>query len=156
LISPIASCKKVLHLNDPALSFVKCFKGGEGLIQLEEIIRALFGEGYCLIESDSSRAASAFGAIVALCMIDEYAPHHLSRDSHKMGAVLPLNLFLINEPKVCLIYQRGGLQCVILALASEIARRDGSQLGVHEGHQLVQRRRVTVTPVFQQSCDFAR
>src|SRR6266404_430912 len=91
-----AQTAEVLHLDDPAFALVKSFKSGQGCIQLEKIIRAPFDESHCFIQRNSLRAASAFGPIVTLRMIDEYAAHHLSRYSDEVRAVLPLDLFLID------------------------------------------------------------
>jgi hypothetical protein len=45
-------------------------------------------------------------------MIQQNTAHDTGRDAKKMGAVLPAHFFLVYQPDVGFINQRGGLQSV--------------------------------------------
>jgi hypothetical protein len=71
---------------------------------------------------------------VAFGVIDQYTAHHLSRDSHEVGPVLPIDVFLIDQAQVSLVDERGGLESVVLALSPEMPSGDCAQFGVHDRH----------------------
>jgi len=65
------------------------------------------------------------------------ASHHFRREPKELGAVLPVDVFLIDEPKVCLIYQRRRLQCVIGKFLTKAINCDAPRLLVNERQHLV-------------------
>ena len=80
-------------------------------------------------------------------MIYQNTPHHFGGDAKELRTVLPVNVFLINEPKVCLIDQRGRLQSVIGNLLPHAINRDMSQFLIDEWQHLVERGFIAVAPV---------
>jgi len=51
-------------------------------------------------------------------VIDQDPAHNIRRDAEKMGAVLPLDVFLIDELQVSFMNKRGRLQRMVGALAA--------------------------------------
>jgi hypothetical protein len=60
---------------------------------------------------------------------------------------------LLCEADVRFVDERGGLERVSLALATELPRGDAAEFGVHRLHEQRQGRRVAVGPVVQQTRD---
>jgi hypothetical protein len=42
-------------------------------------------------------------------VVDEDTPHQLRRDSKKMGAILPLDSGVIDQPHIRFVYERSGV-----------------------------------------------
>ena len=98
--------------------------------------------------------AAALSARTVARVIDQYAPHQLRRDPKKVRAVFPVNLFLIDQPEISLVYQRRGLQRVARALTSHVVMGQPMQLTIDQGQQSVERRPVTITPGDKQLSHF--
>ncbi|MCG3159884.1 MAG: hypothetical protein JMDDDDMK_00909 [Acidobacteria bacterium] len=86
-------------------------------------------------------------------MINQYAPHRLSRDAEEMRPVLPRDVLVINQLQVSLVDQRRCLQRVSFALVAHVMVRHSAQFVVNQRHQLVERSLVAVTPIEQQFRD---
>jgi hypothetical protein len=56
-------------------------------------------------------------------VVDQYLPHHPCSEPKVMGAVLPIDMLAINQPKVSLADQGRSLQGVIGAFAPHEAMR---------------------------------
>ena len=80
-------------------------------------------------------------------MVYQNTPHHLGSESKELRAVLPVNVFLIDEPQVRLIDQRGRLQSVIWKLLTKAIYRDTPQFLVDERQHLVEGGLIAVAPV---------
>ena len=63
-------------------------------------------------------------------VIDQDPAHDLRRDAKEVRPILPIDLSLIDEPQVDLIYQRRRLQGVVGPLAAKLAHRNPTQLRI--------------------------
>src|SRR5262245_37643670 len=91
--------------------------------------------------------------ITAPGMVDEDAPHRLSRDRKEMGAVLPVHALVVDQAHVSLVDQRGGLQAVAGALAFHVAVREVAKLLVHDRRQLSERALIATAPRAEERAD---
>ena len=66
--------------------------------------------------------AAAF-EIVASCMLDQNATHHLRRDRKEMRPVLPLHAGVVHKPHIGLVDQGRRLQAVAGTLSLHVAAR---------------------------------
>jgi hypothetical protein len=79
-------------------------------------------------------------------MIDQDAPHHLTRDSEELPAVLPHDLPLIDQPQICLVHEGRRLQRVPAAFAAQLPSRPPAQVLIHDRHELVAGGGIASTP----------
>jgi hypothetical protein len=86
-------------------------------------------------------------------MINQNAPHQLSRNSEEMGTILPLHALVINQTHVGLIDQRRRLKAVAGTLASHVVTGEPSKFVINNGGQPVECASVSVTPCAKQSAD---
>jgi hypothetical protein len=89
------------------------------------------------------------------CMVHENPPHHDRCESDELCPVLPVHM-LIDQPKVGLVDERGGLERVVAPLADQIQSGQPAPLVVHERQHLVSRALVAIARVEQQPRGGAR
>jgi len=92
-----------------------------------------------IIEFDVREASSSFLTLLMATVIHEHAPHGLRGQRESLRAARQCGTALLLQPKPGLVHQRGGLQCVIRSLASEVSPRHAPQLVVHERKVLLNR-----------------
>src|SRR6476660_2669907 len=80
-------------------------------------------------------------------MVDQDPSHHFRGEAEELRAVLPVNVFLIDQPEVSLVDQGGRLQRVIGKLLTQAINRDSPQFLVNERQHLVERGLVAIAPV---------
>jgi hypothetical protein len=73
-----------------------------------------------------------------------------------MGAVLPLDLAGIDEPKIGLVYQRAGLKRVPGPFTHHVYVREAVQLVVDQRDKLAQGRLISAAPILKQESHFLR
>jgi hypothetical protein len=83
--------------------------------------------------------APALFRLSAAGVTDQDAPHHLGGDAEELGAILPVDLVLIDEPEINLVHQRGRLEGVIGAFPAEEADGLAVQLFVDQRKQRLER-----------------
>jgi hypothetical protein len=88
-------------------------------------------------------------------VVDKNASHQSGGDGKEVGTVLPLNVLLIDEPEVCLVYQFGWLQRAIGIFPSQIRSGMAAQFRIHEGNQLLKRLLVSIAPIDEHLGDAA-
>ena len=98
------------------------------------------------------RSAAPAGQMGAR-MIHQNAAHHLSRYSEKVGAILPGDFTLANQPQVRLMDNRSRLQRMIDALAAHVSGRQTVKLIVDAVHQFRGRPGVVMFHLSEQFSD---
>jgi hypothetical protein len=93
-------------------------------------------------------AALARGAVARV--VYQHAPHHVRGQSKELGAILPIDTVLIDQPEVRLVHQRGRLECVIGSFAAHVGSRQPSKFVVNQGQNLIQRIVIPVSDIDQQ------
>src|SRR5436305_9417392 len=83
-------------------------------------------------------------------VIDQDATHDLRRDPKEVRTISPMNVFLIDETEVSLIYQRSGLEGMPLPLALQIAVCQATKLVVDQRIQLIQGALISIAPLSKQ------
>ena len=83
-------------------------------------------------------------------VIDQDAPHHLTRDAEELPAVLPHHPPLIDQPHIRLVHERRRLQRVPAAFAAQLPGRPAAQLLIHDRHELVAGGAVACGPGMEQ------
>jgi hypothetical protein len=71
-------------------------------------------------------------------MIDQYPSHRLRRDPEKVRPVLPVHFALIDQFQIRLIDKSRRLKRVTDPFAPQEARRLPVQLGMNDGHKLIE------------------
>jgi hypothetical protein len=84
-------------------------------------------------------------------MVHENAPHDASGNRQEMRAVLPRNIFGVDQTQVGFIDERRRLKAVPGTLSCHAPSRDLVELLLDERNQLVEGGRVPLTP-FQKQC----
>ena len=79
-------------------------------------------------------------------VIDQDMAHRLRRDTEEMGAVLPFDLALVDEPEVCLADERRRLQWVAGRFAPHVAASHLPQAFIDHRHQVIERVAPAIAP----------
>lgn len=108
-----------------------------------------------LVDRHACNAMPPLVRAVTPRMIHEDSPHDLRGHAEKVGAVLPVDLALIDEAQVDLMHQRRRLQSMAGALVAKLACGNTPQLGVDQRKQLIERIWIAATPVAEKRSDVA-
>jgi hypothetical protein len=66
-----------------------------------------------------------------------------------MGTVLPLKVVLATETEIDLVDERGGLESVTIALATEMMVSESAKFGVNDRDEFVEGFGITGAPLYQ-------
>src|SRR5262245_57811199 len=124
----------------------------QGIVQGAEIIGAIGAQNSLGIERDMLGVRAPL-RIAPPCLVDEDAAHGLRRCRHAVSPVLPLHVFVVDEPHVGFIDQRRRLQAVAGPLALQVVVRQTMELVVHNRGQPIERALVAVGPCTEQGTD---
>ena len=108
------------------------------------------GESTHVAKGDLNARAAALERMPRTRMIDECASHHLSSHGEELCAVLPVRALLSPESQPRLVYERGRLERVTIALASQDDLCLSPKLRVDESNERIARLRITSGPRAQQ------
>src|SRR5688572_20863018 len=86
-------------------------------------------------------------------IIDENASHELRGHAKKLCPVLPAHAVLLRKFQKELIYEGGGLECVLPAFAAKVCDRQSVKFVINKRHQLIAGLFLTIAPSFQELCD---
>jgi hypothetical protein len=86
---------------------------------------------------------------MAARVVDEDAAHQPRGDAEEVRAVLPPDVVLVYQAQEDFIDERGGLQRVVVSLASDVITGQPPQLFVNQRHQLVEGTLIPVAPPLQ-------
>src|SRR5574341_1730686 len=100
------------QLHDLTPSRIERSQSIQRIIERDEVNTLRMSDAFGFNERDSQRLATAFGAAFGAGQIHQDAAHDLRGKDQKMGAVLPLDALVINQPQISLIDERRGLQQV--------------------------------------------
>jgi len=89
-------------------------------------------------------------------VVDQNAPHHAGGNRQEMRAVLPRDIFGIDEPEIRFVDQRRRLKAVPDALSGHAPSGDLVKLALYERNQSVEGGLVALTPSEQQSGGLGR
>ena len=103
-----------------------------------------------VVEGDPVEAAGALLAAAAPGVVDQHPAHHRGGKGEEVGAALPVDRALIDQPQEGLVHQVGGLEGVAGALAGEIARGQPAELVVDRRQQPVERLAVAPAPLAEE------
>ena len=111
-----------------------------------------FGGGlirYCmsLVQRYVNGARTAFCIQMAASMVDQDSPHHLGSYCKEVGAIVPLNISLIDESKECFVDQRRSLESVSDTLAIHMVMCETVQLAINERSYLFKSCKVSFAPI---------
>ena len=135
------------HLDDFHLPFVEGSKGPEGVVECDELVfTVLITDGDGRFERDEVNAAAPLFGPFCARMVDEDPPHHLRRHSDELGAVLPLDPALADEPDECFMDERRRLERVFRTLLAEVGAGEAALLAVHDRDQFVERGGIALSP----------
>ena len=97
------------------------------------------GQRVVVVERDDDLSAAALLPPPRYRVVDQDAAHGLRRNREEVAAVLPLNPIELVELEPGLVHERRRAERVIVALAPQLARRELTQLVVHEHEHLLHR-----------------
>lgn len=128
-----AESAEVTEFDDFRFTGVEFGEIGEGVVEGDEFLGALFGVLEAGVEGEPGFAASALGGGTGTGVIDKDLAHELGGDSEEMGAAAPFGHILIDQPHVGFMDEGGGLERVIGAFAAEVAEGELAQFAVDDG-----------------------
>jgi hypothetical protein len=79
-------------------------------------------------------------------VVHEDAAHHASGHGEEMRAVVPRDVFRVDQPQVRLVDERGRLEAVTRALVTHVPPRELMELSVDERNQLLEGTLVALPP----------
>ena len=89
-------------------------------------------------------------------VVDQDVPHHPCRQRKEMGSVLPDNLPAVEEAEEDLVDEGRRLECVCRPLAPEMGSREGAELPVDEGDELLERPILAGPPLLEDGSHVVR
>ncbi len=132
-------------LDDASFAFIEPGKRIERVVQANQLLIALDDRDIVSERDPAVLSGALFGSPGSRCIHEDPA-HDLGGDREEVRAILPANTLRFNEAQEGLIDERGGLKCVMAALAHEIVLCAPVQLGVDQGNQTVERRSIAPPP----------
>jgi len=106
-----AEADEVPELDQLSRDCVVLFRGSEGPVQRDQIVRGWAGQDTVFLERDTMPVAAATGLLLSPRALDENPPHGLGGGSEEVTAAVPLlRPRLVDEPDVRLVDQRRGLE----------------------------------------------
>src|SRR5204862_1248601 len=99
------------------------------------------------------RSAAALGAVLLPRVVYKNLSHQMRRDTEEVRTAFPIRKVLRDQPYVCFMYQRGGLQRRSRSLVSEVVVRQPAQFLVNQRRQQIQRFFAPTPPIDQKLCD---
>jgi hypothetical protein len=88
-------------------------------------------------------------------IVDQHVAHDLRSDCVEMGPVVPSRAAFRHQAHECLLHERRRLNCMVLALAIEVAPGQSKEVHPDQRPQFIERGSIALTPGSQQSRDFA-
>jgi len=104
-----------------------------------------------LAPGNPHRVAAAFSTVARSRMIHEYSTDNLCRHSEELCPVAPVDAVVVHQANECFMNQRGWLQRMSRVFGAPAPPGDALKLGIHQRHEVVQRRRLPFIPL-QQEC----
>jgi hypothetical protein len=125
----------------------------QGLVEREYVDRRQTPAGgdAAFIERHANDGALAASRPLGARGIHEHTAHQGGHEVVEVRAILPLHVAQVHEPQVDLVDERGGLQGVVVPLAFHVDAREPSQLGLHGGHQAIERACLARHPLLQEN-----
>ena len=97
----------------------------------------------------ASNAAASFLREARAGVVDQDVPHHPRGEGEEMGPVLPDDLPAVEEAQEELVDEGGRLEGVRRPLSPELGCREGAELPVDEGNELLERPILSGPPLLQ-------
>jgi TonB family protein len=139
---------EVVELDHLGLALVERAERVQRLAQLDELGGVFACDGG-LVQDRRAPPVGALGRAAPARVVDEYLPHEAGRDREEMDPVVERQ-GLSRQAKVGLVDEIARSQRVSGPLAPDVALGQATELVVHEGQELIERRRVSAAPPPQQ------
>src|ERR1041384_4863340 len=104
----------------------------QSFVQRDKFISALCRYLQSIVKWNALQISAMLEIPPPARVINQDVPHHLCRRGKKVIVILPVGFFLLREPEVRFIYERGCLQRVPLGLSLSISMSDPAQLAVNQ------------------------
>ena len=98
-----------------------------------------------LIQGDVRHSGPALH-VMAACVVNQDAPHHLGRHCEEMRAILPFHALVVHQPHVGFIHQGGGLKGVSRAFAPHVVMSQEAKVVINDRGQALERVLVAPAP----------
>ena len=125
-------------LDDSAQSRIDGLESIERVVDRENFVGAILDGDRCFIEAYTPLRSASFGGEVAPCVIDEHTPHCVCGNAHHARRILPLDLGLLGEAEVGLVYEARRVERMPGSLVTELSTRELSELLVDPRKDLVE------------------
>jgi hypothetical protein len=124
-------------------SFIARVLLGERFVERDDVLEPAVAAArqHLVNEGDSLEIAATLFAEACTRVVDEDATHRLRGDCEEVSAPTPFDSRLIDEPKVSLVDERGGLQGLTRALLPQIGSGQATKLLVDARKEVRRRRR---------------
>lgn len=134
------------QLRDAALSGIERSQAFERGIQVQDVDVERIGHCESGIERHPREQTGPLCGAVRARLIDEDSAHHLGGDAEELRTVAPGDPPLIDQPKICLVNERGRLEAVAGTFAPKTGGGAPTELVIHERHQAIARGKIALAP----------
>ena len=93
--------------------------------------------------------APRLAALPVARVIHQDAPDQLRGHAEEMGAVLPVDAALVDQPQVGFVHQGGGLQGVVGPFAPQVPAGQALEFAVDQRREALERLLVAIAPLLQ-------
>jgi hypothetical protein len=131
------------------LTRIKHGEAVEGLIEGNKIrlMRGIASGDVDLVEGNRPDIEATLPGCPTARVIDQQPSREFRRNSQKVGAILPRDSSLIQQPEVHLVGYGGGKQRMAGAFSTELLRGNSAQLWVDRSEHILQRGLVSRLPL---------
>src|SRR4029078_8674886 len=145
-----AHSAEVSHFDNLTFPRIEGCEVSKGIIQRDQVRSLSLEHSRGFIEVYHFGAANALCITTRAGVIYEYAPHSLRGHRIKVSAILPAHAPVFDQPHVRFVDQGRGLQRMAGTLAAHVVSSESPHLLIDEGHQVVERGLISVSPLDEQ------
>src|SRR5215469_1187513 len=102
---------KKTHFDDQHFTRINSRQGVHRVVECDQILSPIGAHQGCIFKRNVRHATATF-QVMPPCILHQNAPHYLTRNCKKMGAILPLHALVIDEAHVSFIDQGGSLKAM--------------------------------------------
>jgi hypothetical protein len=128
---------EVFELHEPRKVWRRLGESSERAIEIDEVDRARLVRSERVGKRDTHSPTATLLGTMPASVIEEDAAHHVCRDSQKMGAILPRDPILVDQPEVRFVDERCRLERVLGSFAPHQSGCNPTQIVEDDGCQTI-------------------
>ena len=100
---------KEAELHDAALLWIKAGEVLQRVVQCDHFRCLFLRDHQCVVEFEIESSAASLGAGMTTSMVDKNRAHELSGEAEKVGPVLPVDVFAVDQSHKSFVHECSGL-----------------------------------------------